>query len=40
MFVCACGPGSERDEIEREAFWNYLDDCLHSFGANVSIELS
>ena len=21
------GPGSEREETEREAFWNYLDEC-------------
>ena len=27
VFVSAYGPGSEREETEREAFWNYLDDC-------------
>ena len=32
VFVCVHGPGSDMDEIEREAFWNYLDDCLHNFG--------
>ena len=24
---------------QREAFWNYLNDCLQSFGANVNIVL-
>ena len=28
MFVFAYGPGGERDETEREIYWNYLDDCL------------
>ena len=37
MFVSAYGPGSERDETEKKVFWNYLDDCLQSFGMNVSI---
>ena len=39
VFVCAYGPCSERDETERETFWNNLNDCLQSFGANVSIVL-
>ena len=26
-FVSAYGPGSERDEDEREAFWNDVDEC-------------
>ena len=39
VFVYAYGPGSEREETEREAFWNYLDDCLQSFGVNVCIVL-
>ena len=37
--MCVCGPGSEKNEAEREAFWNDLDDCLQSFGANESIVL-
>ena len=28
-----------RNETKKEVFWNYLDDCLQSFGANVSIVL-
>ena len=27
VFVCAYGPAGERDETEREAFWNDLDNC-------------
>ena len=34
MFVFASGHDSER-----EAFWNDFDECLQSFGANVSIVL-
>ena len=37
--VCAYGSDSERDETEREAFWNDLDDCLQSFEVNVSSVL-
>ena len=39
VFVFAYSLGSERDETEMEAFWNYLYECLQSFGANVSIVL-
>ena len=37
--VSAYGPGSEKNKTEKEAFWNDFDDCLQSFGANVSIVL-
>jgi len=39
VFVSAYGPGSERDEEEREAFWNDVDECLQSFGTNVNVVL-
>jgi len=37
VFVGAYGPGSERDEEERETFWNDVDECLQSFGTNVNV---
>ena len=37
--MCAYGLGSERGEVEREAIWNDLHDCLQSFGVNGSIVL-
>ena len=39
VFVSAYGPGSERDEDERESFWNDVDECLQSFGENVNVVL-
>ena len=32
VIVSAYGPGRERDDIEREQFWNELRDCVNSFG--------
>ena len=37
--VFACGSRSEKNETERGAFLNNLDDYLQSFGANVSFML-
>ena len=31
VFVSAYGPGSERNEEERESFWNSLSECLGQF---------
>ena len=39
VFLSAYGPGSERDEAERENFWNEVDDILQSFGQRVNIVL-
>ena len=39
VFVSAYGPGSEREEEERETFWKDVDECLQSFGANVNVVL-
>ena len=39
VFMSTYGSGSKRVETDREAFRNYLDDCLQSYGANVSIKL-
>ena len=36
MFVPGFSPGSEKDETEREVFWNYLDGCSESFVATMS----
>ena len=35
--VSAYGPGSERDDNERDQFWNELRDCVSSFGDNVNV---
>ena len=37
VFVSAYGPGSEHEERVREEFWNELNGCLESFGANVNV---
>ena len=37
VIVSAYGPGRERDDIEREQFWNELRDCVNSFGDNVNV---
>ena len=39
VLVFTSGPGSERNETEREVFWNDLEECLESFGVNVDIVL-
>ncbi len=39
VFISAYGPGSEREEKERETFWKDIDECLQSFGANVNVAL-
>ena len=37
VIVSAYGPGRERDDIEREQFWNELRDCVNSFGDNDNV---
>ena len=37
VIVSAYGPGTERDDNEREQFWNELRDCVNSFGDNVNV---
>ena len=37
VIVSAYGPGRERDDNERDQFWNELRDCVNSFGDNVNV---
>ena len=37
VIVSAYGPGSEKDDNERDQFWNELRDCVNSFGDNVNV---
>ena len=37
VIVSAYGPGRERDDNEREQFWNELRDCVNSFGDNINV---
>lgn len=39
VFVSAYGPGLERGEEEREAFWEELNECIQGFGVNVNVVL-
>ena len=39
MTESAYGPGNERDDNERDQFWNELRDCVDSFGDNVNITV-
>ena len=39
MFISACGPGSEKSEVEIEEFWNELSECFGSFGRNESVVM-
>ena len=32
VFISAYGPGSEKNEEEREEFWSGLNDCIESLG--------
>ena len=38
-FISAYGPGSERDETERENFWDTLDRCVGGLGNGVKVLL-
>jgi len=35
--ISAYGPGSERDENERNEFWKEMSECIESFGVNVNV---
>ena len=37
VIVSAYGPGSEKDDIVRDQFWNELGDCVASFGDNINV---
>ena len=39
VFVSVYGPGGERDEQERDDFWNDLNDCLGNFGNNCNVVI-
>ena len=39
VFVCVYGPGMERSENEREAFWECLNECLSGFNENERIVI-
>ena len=37
VIVSAYGPGCEKDDNERDQFWNELRDCVDRFGDNVNV---
>ena len=37
VIVSAYGPGCEKDDNERDQFWNELRDCVDGFGDNVNV---
>ena len=39
VLVCVYGPGMERSENEREAFWEGLNECLSGFDENERIVI-